>query len=467
MALDIRDNATLLDAVRLRSSNQYQQMVPEADAVGLERVADVLESNQTLFNEFHENAINLIGTQIVREYDFNNPLAVFKRENLRMGQMIEELAVSLIAANGYNMKDNNLFKRNPAEVYAKIHKLNRKARYDLTINPTLVAQALRTEDGLAQLIARELQMPGISDEADEFAVMKQLIAFAFARDEIFKVNTPFATPGQPTADELKTLSIEIRSYAESLSFLTTLYSAEGVPTVSRRENLVLIVTPRVKANLDVQVLADAFHTNRADFASRMVTVDEIPVAGAYAMLVDVNWFVCADYVKEMNSFFNAKSLETNFYLHHWGLYATSPYVNAIIFGEFPTDSVPVITIALDSIEATVVDEDGDAVTTFSYGDDLRIDVKTEADITPVNPNGVFVAPKGWEAEITIADSAGVAKDKTLKTSYTVNGDLRVQEGLVAGDKITIKVTSTYEDPSGIITDEDWVRPTDTVVLTVA
>lgn len=467
MALQATDNLTVVDAVRLRSSNDYQQRVPEANAVGLERVADVLESDMSLMNEFHANAINLIGTQIVREYDWFNPLAPLKRERLRMGQMIEELAVDLIAANGYDMKENNLFKRSPAQVYAKIHKLNRKARYDVTINPTLVAQALRSEDGLFQLISRELRMPGISDEHDEFEVMKQLIAVAFAKGDIYTVNTPFADSQSPTADELKKLSVEIRAKAEEIGFITATYSAEGIPTVSQRENLVLITTPRVKANLDVNVLADAFHTEKTDIAERVITIDEIPVAGVYAMLVDENWFVCADYVREMNSFFNPKSLETNFYLHHWGLYAYSPYVNAIAFGEFPTGTIPVITIVLDSLDATVVDEDGNTKTTFVYGDDLTIRVETGAKISPAG-YPVLVAPKGWKADITIESATGDPIAKTYKTGYTETGDLRIQDGLVAGDKITIAVESTYIDPSGVLqNDEEWVRPTDTVVLTVA
>lgn len=458
------DNATILDKVRIHSSNDYQQRVPEANQVGLDRIADIFESDETLFNLFHENLVNLIGTQIVRDVTWNNPLAVFKRDNLRMGQHIQEIAVGLLKANGYDMRDNNVFQRNPAEVYAKVHTLNRRVRYDLTINPELVMQAMRSEDGLNNLLARELASAGLSDEYDEFQVMKHLIAQAFVADELYKVNAPFANPLAPTTEELKSLSVAIRTMAGKVRFLTTIYSAEGIPTVSDPSNLVLIVTPETQAALDVNVLADAFHIDRTDFAQQIIVIDEFPMVGIHAMLVDKNWFVCADKFKLMNSFYNAKSLETNFYLHHHGLYSTSPFVNAIVFGDFPTDSVPVVTVTLDSLDAAVVDEDGDTVTTFSYGDELRLEVTTSATVAP--DNSAFIAPSGWNAEISITDDEDEPIAKTVKTSYTVNGDLRIQEGLSAGDKVTIKVTSTYVDPSG-----DGSAPvtplTDTVVLTVA
>lgn len=442
------NNATILDNIWLNGSNDYQQRVPQASQAGVDAVADVLfaNGNRSYFNEFHEGLINRICTSFVNQWSWANPLAAFKREALAMGATIQEISVDLIKASGYNFEDNNLFKRNPAKVYEAFHTVNRQDKYLVTLNVAALKAAFTTEYGLNELLAREMAMPGLSDEYDEFRIMVQLIGRAFANDELYKVATPFANPLAPTAEELKALSIAIRTNAGRMGFPSGRYNAKGVPTVSRKEDLVLITTPEVVANLDVNVLADAFNIDRTDFASNMVVIDEFPMAGVYAMLADRNWLVCADYLRETEVFRNGASLEVNFYYHHWGVYSTSPFSNAVIFGDVQGTETGVVNLVLNSISAQAVNAAGANVNTFSYGDDLHIEVRGSSTTTPENKE--LVAPAGYTVEISLADSEGAAIERTVNTSLSRTGALRVQEGLVAGDKITIVATSTYVNPSG-------------------
>lgn len=460
------NNTTILDNVWLNASSDYQQRVPQASQAGVDAVRDVLfaNGNRSYFNEFHEGLINRIGTSFVNMWSWSNPLAAFKREALDYGSTIQEIAVDLIKASGYNFEDNNLFKRNPAMVYEAFHTVNRKDKYLVTINAAELKAAFTSEYGLNELLARELAVPGLSDEYDEYRIMVQLIGRAFAEGELYKVATPFANPLAPTGEELKAMSAAIRAHAGQLKFPSGRYNAKGVPTVTRQEDLVLITTPEVLAYLDVNVLADAFHIDRTDFANRTVVIDQFPMAGVYAMLADRNWLVCADYIRETETFRNAASMEINFYYHHWGVYSTSPFSNAVIFGDLEGTQNAVVNVELASISANVVNGDGTKVNAFSYGDDLQLEVTGKATVSPENDR--FVAPSGYTADIKLATAEGVAIERNVNTALTRTGSLRVQEGLKAGDKITIVATSTYVNPSG-----DGKKPTapkkSTTTLTVA
>lgn len=461
------NNATILDAIRLSGSNDYQQRVPQATQSGVDSVVQTLTSpnNRSLFNDFQDGLINRIAQTIVRSWEWANPLAVFKRPMLNLGDKIQEIAVGLIEANGYDLKDNNLFKTNPGEVWQAFHSVNREDRYDLSISHVELRKAFTTEFGLNELVARKLASLAISDEYDEFRIMIQLIAVAYAEDTLFKVKTPFANADAPTDAELRNLSIAIRTYAKKMSIApSSRYNAKGVPTVSNKDNLVLITTPGVTAALDVSVLADAFNIDRADFASKVIEIDEFPMAGVHAMLVDTSWFVCADYVKEIATFWNPKNMVNNYYLHHWGTYSISPFSNAVLFGEDEATEVGVVNVAPTALAADVVDLNGDSVDSYSYGDDLKLVVTATANVSPKHKS--VIAPDAYKVEVTIVDADDEAIDTTMNTSISFTGNVRVQENLPVGSKITIKATSTYVNPSS-----DGKKPeapkTAVKVLTVA
>lgn len=464
------NNATILDAIWLNGSNDYQQRIPQSTQNGVDAIFDALyePQNRNFYNEFETALFNRIGQTIVRGHDWKNPLAKFKTSMLPMGGAIQEIAMDYIEASGYNIKDSNVFKQNKNEVYQAIHHVNREDRYDITIARDELRKAFVSEFGLNEFLSRKLAIPGNSSEYDEYRIMVQLIAIAYSNNAIYKVNTPIANVDAPTADELKVLSTQIRTAVKKLSLVPTgRYNSKGVPAVSRPEDLVILTTPAISAAMDVNVLADAFNQSKADFNRSVIEIDEFPMDGVYAMVVDKSWFIAADYVREIASFWNAKNLTTNFYLHHWGVYSVSPFANAVIFGE-ASGSIPgVISVQLDSISASVVDEAGDSASAFSYGDALELKVTGAATISPVN--SVIVSPDAYSVEISITD--GAAEDPAVipiksKTYVDRNGLIHLQAGLPAGAEVTFAVTSTYVDPSS--NGAAPVAPkTSTAVITVA
>jgi hypothetical protein len=238
----------------------------------------------------------------------------------------------------------------------------------------------------------------------------------------------------------------------------------GVPTVSRPEDLVLITTPDIKASMDVDVLADAFHTDKVDFVNRVIEIDEFATAGTYALLVDKNWFLVSDTLRQVSNFVNGKNLVQNFYLHVWQILSVSGFANALIVGEATAVPAPVVNVELTSIAAKFLDASGNTITTYTGEGNVDFVVVSTGTITPETSG--FIVPDAYTKTISLEDGAGNAIKVTDRTYVDRLGRLYLQGGLTTGCVITVTATSTYIDPSSDGT-TPTVPVTATATLTVA
>lgn len=202
-----------------------------------------------------------------------------------------------------------------------------------------------------------------------------------------------------------------------------------------------MVTPDVQANIDVQTLAGVFQLDKADIRYRTILVDEFPVPDAVALLTTEDFFQCRDTLYETTSAYNPKTLGTNYFLHHWGIYSVSPFVPAIMFTTAEGTNIETVTQTVTGMTVTL------DTTTPDKGDTDGITVKLVGTLDPANVDGVKVAPDSATFEVAVADADGNPKNSpaTRVDSY---GILHVSKKLDYGDVITVKATSTYVNPSG-------------------
>lgn len=440
-------NHEALNVIYKNSSQAYRDRVPVATQANISDVYDSITdpTNGNIWNEFETGLVNLVGNQIVRDWTWQNPFAIFKKDGLLpMGAVIEEIAFDLTEAQGYDVRDDNVFKIQPQKVYSAFHKVNRKDRYQVTILKEELRAAFNSPTGLNDFINRKLSIPGKSDSYDEYLIMRNLLGLAAEKNDLHNVQVTIADPSNPTPEELRKLSTQIRATAKKMGVVPTgRYNSAKVKTVSRPEDLVLFLTPDMVAAMDVNVLADAFNISRADFASRVIELDEIPIPGVHAILVDTSWFVAGDYLREVTNFWNAKTFANNYYLHHWAIYSVSPFGNAVMFGEAPTSTHDEAEATLTGITAHFEDAAGDTQTTFSYGDKLDIVVMPEGTVSPQDVD--LSVPGAATFEIKVADAAGEAIRKTSRTYVDRYGRVYVQKGLEAGATVTVDATSTIVD----------------------
>lgn len=343
------NNSTILEKVWLNASNDFQQRIPQPTQGNISKTIDALfdPMNRNYFNDFMSVLINRIAFTYVRGKRWNNKLAVFKGQKINYGSTIQEIAPNWIRAHAYNVAEETLLKLNRPEAQAWYHSQNRQDRYDISISYDDLRTAFVDEYGLNNFIAKVMEVPINSDEYDEYRIMLQLIAeyensFGFYKEQISAISS------EATA---KAFLKKLREMAGLLEFPSARYNATDVdiPVFARNNELVLMMTPGVKAAIDVDALAVLFNMEKADVQQRIVTVDEFPIANAQALLTTEDFFVCHDTVYENTNFWNPQTLVNNYYLHHWGIYSVSPFVPAILFTTDSGTSIPVVSQSISAL----------------------------------------------------------------------------------------------------------------------
>lgn len=346
------NNSTILEKVWLNASNDFQQRIPQPTQGKIAATIDALfdPMNRQYFNDFMQVLINRIAFTYVRGQRWENKLAVFKGQKINYGSTIQEIAPNWIRAHAYNVAEETLLKLNRPEAEVWYHSQNRQDRYDISISYDDLRTAFIDEYGLNNFIAKVMEVPLNSDEYDEYRIMLQLIAEYENSFGFYKENISAITNESTAKDFLK----KLREMAGLLEFPSARYNAANVdiPVFARNSELVIMMTPGVKAAIDVDALAVLFNMEKADVQQRIVTVDEFPIPNVQALLTTEDFFVCHDTVYENTNFWNPQTLVNNYYLHHWGIYSVSPFVPAILFTTGEGTSIPVVTQSLSALTLT-------------------------------------------------------------------------------------------------------------------
>ena len=455
------DNTTIAGRVYLSGTNDFQQRVPNPTISGIDATSKFLfdPMNRRYLNEFVDAFVNRIGTQIVHNNQWENPLTIFKGSNLRYGASIQESAVKWLRAHTYDVDDATLLKVERPEAAVWYHTVNRKDRYDITLELPDLQQAFADEMGLNSLGAAIMTAPRNSDNYDEYLSMLNQIAFYEKNWKFFKHKVSAAPTDEATGKEFLKA---VRAYAKKLKFPSSLYSpvsAEyGIPTFAKPEELVLFITADAAASIDVDTLASVFQLDKAEAAYRTIEVPELPVPNAFALLTTDSFFVCNDYVYANESFYNPQTLSTNYYLHHWEVVSVSPFVPAILFTTDAGTAVPTLTQSVTGVNITA------AKNSLKPGDTMPLTVELTGTVTG-NDAGIEVAPDAvtWSVSGETAASEGKPLDLNNATRVDRLGVLHTQKtGLKKSNVLHVTGTASYVNPSGATT-----QYADTVDITIA
>lgn len=454
------NNSTIINRIWLSGTNDYQQRVPGPDAASQAATSEFLfdPMNKRYLNEFVDNFVNRIGTQIVHNNEWENPLNEFKRASMTYGSAIQESALKWVKAHSYDLNDNVLFEISRPEAAVWYHTVNREERYDTTIEYPDLRKAFLDEYGLNQLANSITTVPRNSDNYDEYLQQIEQIAYYEKNWGFYKHHVSAAPTDEATGKEFLTA---VKSYASKLQFPTAYYSpvsAEyGIPVFAKPSELILFITADADASVDVNTLASIFQLDLARIPYRKIVLPELPVANAFALLTTDQFFVCSDYVYSFESFYNAKVMATNYYLHHWEIISVSPFVPAILFTTDEGTSIPTVTQTVTGLNITA------EPTEVEPGGTSQLTVDLTGTITP-ETEGVDVLPDAviWTVSAETAASEGEPIALNTRTYVDRDNVLHVQKSdLETGNVLHVTGTSAYVNPSG-----ETVSQTKTVDITV-
>lgn len=446
-----QNNNTIMAKAWLAGTNDFQQRIPDPTQAGISATMSALfqPMNGQYFNQFMDILVNRIAYTYVRGQSYKNPLAVFKGNKINYGSTIQEIAPKWIKAHSYEDDAETLLKLHRPESEVWYHSQNRRDQYPISVNVDELRTAFTDEYGLNNLVAQLMNTPNNADEYDEFNIMKNLIAEYETRWGFYK----YHLDNYPADDASgKAFLTALQTLGGKLQFPSSVYSGTDIPVFAQPSELVLLVTPEAQASLNVNTLAALFNVDLAKVSYRTVLIDEFPIPDAVALLTTEDFFVCHDTLYNTTSFWNPQTLDTTYWLNHWGVYSVSPFVPAILFTTAAGTVTPTIKQAVTGLTVTAVPG------TVELGGSVSIVTELNGTIDPADSDAdVLVRPDACIYNVSAETPAGgdpavkPAKPVQLNARTRVDnyGVLHVQKtGLKPGDVITVTATSTYVNPSG-------------------
>ena len=338
------NGANVLNVIRQNATAVYQDRIPVATAENLHEVGDAILTYEAQANEFVNALVNRIGLVILNNRMATNPLAALKKGRLAVGETIEEIYIDVIKAQTYDPRaaQDTLFKRHLPNVSSVFHSVDSQLNYPLTISNEQLRKAFMSYDSLDRFIAGLVDSMYKSATLDEFIQMKQLIS-EWNNNGRFIVE-----PIAPVTDaaSAREAMIKIKAVSDGMTIFNNQMNYAGVWTSTPKDEQYLITTPDFNARMDVDVLAAAFHMDKAEFAGHVIVVDNIGNlgdSGIEAILVDKNWYQVYDYLRTFKTAYNGEGLYWNYFYHVWMVYSLSPFANAVAFAT-ATPTVTKLTV---------------------------------------------------------------------------------------------------------------------------
>lgn len=384
-------NVDMLNAIRSDARMDYQQMVPEATKANVQETIQGIMSDNVTRNEFMNALINRIGSTVVRDITWKNPLAVFKDGMMNFGDTIEEVHMDFIKPTVYDENrdylEKDVFGQARPPAFSAFHTINRKEKFKVTFNRDVLRRAFLSDTGLSEMLSQTMNVAASSDEWSEFLTICSLFRTYDEKHGFHRVQIPdlnvFDADKAHTDAALKALRVA----ADKMRYPTPAYNAAGVHSFARPENLVLIATPEFKANVDVTSLSAAFNRQDAEAPSHIITVpnEALGLKDISAILTTREFLLIKDVLLENRSIQNPEGLYDNYWLHHWSMISASPFTPAIAFG---TKASTVIVTPKEETNAEInslkiLNNDGAHSTIMKQGAVRQVSIEWKT--PPANP----------------------------------------------------------------------------------
>ena len=391
----LKTNAEILNTIRANASTEYQERVPEALGVG-GNVSNVFSQYPTMKNEFLTALTNKIARTLFYSKVFDNPLKALHKGMLPYGYSLEQIFVNMAESKGFwehwdasgdAVKD--LVGMKKPDIKTLYIERNFAYKYKTTISDQQLRTAFTEQNGLSRLVEQVVSSVYSKAYFDEFNDMKRVLKAHAQAMYLQYDSTSGKIAEKPMTNNVlpngkngavmvvgeydtaeakgKAISKAIRTVAGKMAFPTDNYNSAGVKQWSERQQLIYITTPEEQAELDVEVLANAFNMDKADVNVRVIVVDELPslfnietakatkvadygtvlscaltaardnrTCKCRGILMDSDFIQAYDTLIESRTFDNGEGLYTNYFFHKQGIMSTC-YFGQIVY---LVDSVP-------------------------------------------------------------------------------------------------------------------------------
>lgn len=342
------DNVTFASMVSGLASQEYKDRVPVATQENIGNIEEIISTYPTAKNEFISVLTNQVAKQLFFSKAYENPYKLFNRGMLPFGKSIESIFVDIIKGKQRTHETNttnlatDLLAREVPNVKVEYYSENFRHQYKTTITDEELKGAFRAENGLSSMTGRILQAPLTSIEYD----MQEMVLHALPELKGGKATIDKTAYTAMTEEEkAKILVKTIKSQVIKMGFLNNEHNGQGVMTFSKPQDLVVFLDPDMMANIDVELLAQAFNISKAEvplhvlpvpkFTKRTVSTggsEETTVTYAedtdcLAIICDKDAIQIYETLNSSESFRNPQGIYTNIFFNRWGIMSACNFAN--------------------------------------------------------------------------------------------------------------------------------------------
>lgn len=335
-------------------------------------VYQVVKDYPSLKNEFIKTLQSKIVQSKMYSKIYNNPYRMFHKGTLPAGIGIEQMFLELADSKGMfdhydgGSDEADLIRAEANKVLVNYITRNFMLKYKSSVSDQRLKDAFTTPEGLSTLTNQIIARNSSSAQVEEKEMFEMLLESAASLKALEQETTGKIKLGTnpissdvakaPMKKEImgeltnenreeftKRLIEKVIELASEMSFPSTEYNMAGVKTWTEKSNLVLCVSPKIKALVDVEVLAFAFNQTHADMGIRVVEVQKLPkgyatTAGTvaaevdnetYAMLLDADFIQLWETLTDSSSFYNPATLVTNMFYHRHGIASNCFFANCV------------------------------------------------------------------------------------------------------------------------------------------
>lgn len=476
-------NSVTLNNVKANNSNELLSYIINVtpalrDNIDLPKQGESIKSigkiimDNPVYKNAFLNTINIIGKTVITRNHWENPWRRFTdKGTISYGQQVRDIIVDIANVYDYNTyveRPHAMLETEVPNVLSTIYEVNYQKFYKTTTSDEQMTMAFETED-LFTLIDDIVNSMFEGMEYDDFLVSK----YVLARRILDGTVTAKQIPDFDNISEQDLVSF-IKGHSNKMTFRKPFYNPAGIRKATSFDNQFAIMDSMFEAKFTTKVLATSFFKDEAEMKAHAELVDSFGefdtarmneifckrdnngdiIEGEYldgyvpltademALLEDIPCVIVGyDFFQnrkygtnteapgKVTEFYNAQTLRRNHWLHEWGVMATSPFENAVVFTK-QAQAVSSVTVSPSS--ATVSKGQSlqlsASVATTGFANKAvlwSINKEAEDEGASINQNGELVVPSAYDN--TKAGTAGV---------YT----LEIETALATGD--TIKVGST-------------------------
>lgn len=436
----------ILNAIRNSASANYRDYVPSITGTeGIKEIGAIIMDYPALQNEFLNALVERIGRVIISSKQYTNPWSMFKKGTLEYGETVEEIFVELAKPFEYDpaVAESEVFKREIPDVRAAFHILNYQKFYKTTVQREQLRQAFLSADGITNLVTKIINALYTGAAYDEFQTMKYMVAKHIVNGELYPVQ--ILTPD--TVESSHSAVKAIKKLSNDFTFMSEDYNVAGVHTYTEKNDQYIIINSAFDATVDVDVLAQAFNMDKAEFSGHQVLVDgfgeldtdrldELFAGNSWyesidddvlealnaipAVLVDREWFMIIDNMYTLRDQANEQGLYWNYFYHTWKTFSVSPFANAAVFvpGEPSVTSIS-ITPSSSSAAAGQTVQCCATVTTENFASKAVV-WTTDSDEATVDIYGKVTLSEDASGTITVTATSVYDSSVTATATITVS-----------------------------------------------